>query len=129
MHARFGHALIRGGISLPRTHPSTMARDAVWGKVIAPVCPNVASSVDLREAVFGRIGAMRHERAGAEGFSGIDSDVSGARAPTARQVPIDAHYRNLDLSVQVRPAIWACRHASCSGPSPRPAKRLPADCV
>lgn len=100
MHARFGYDLIRGGISLPRTDPTTMALCAVLGKVISPVSPNAASSVYLREAVFGLIGAMLHERSGVEGFSGIDSDISGARALAAGQAYIDAHYRNPDLSVQ-----------------------------
>ena len=100
MHARFGYDLIRGGISLPRTDPTTMALCAVLGKVIGPVTPNPASSVYLREAVFGLIGAMLHERSGSEGFAGIDSDLSGARALAAGQAYIDAHYRNPDLTIQ-----------------------------
>jgi AraC family transcriptional activator of tynA and feaB len=100
MHARFGYDLIRGGISLPRTDPTTMALCAVLGKVIGPIVPNPASSVYLREAVFGLIGAMLHERSGAQGFAGIESDISGARALAAGQAYIDAHYRNPDLTVQ-----------------------------
>jgi AraC family transcriptional regulator, positive regulator of tynA and feaB len=100
MHARFGYDLIRGGINLPRTDPTTMALCAVLGKVIGPVAPNSASSLYLREAVFGLIGAMLHERLGAEGFAGIESDISGARALAAGQAYIDAHYRNPDLTVQ-----------------------------
>ena len=54
----------------------------------------------MREALFGLIGAMLHERSGTSGFSGIDSDISGAQALAQGQAYIDAHYRNHDLSIQ-----------------------------
>lgn len=100
MHARFGYDLIRGGISLPRHDPTTMALCAVLGKVFGPVTPNEASATYLREAVFGLIGAMLHERSGKENFAGVESDISGARALAAGQAYIDAHYRNPDLTMQ-----------------------------
>ena len=100
MHARFGYELIRGGISVPRHDPTNLALCAVLGKVFGKAPVNAASTIYLREAVFGLIGALLHERSGQEGFSGIDSDLCGARALASGQAYIDSHYRNPDLSIQ-----------------------------
>lgn len=99
MHARFGYDLIRGGISLPRHDPTNLALCAVLGKVFNG-SGNAASATYLREAMFGLIGAMLHERSGSEGFAAVDSDLSGARALAQGQAYIDAHYRNPDLTIQ-----------------------------
>lgn len=99
MHARFGYDLIRGGISVPRHDPTNLALCAVMGKVFGGN-GNAATEGYLREAMFGLIGAMLHERNGAEGFQGIESDLSGARALAQGQAYIDAHYRNPDLTIQ-----------------------------
>ena len=99
MHARFGYDLIRGGISVPRFDPTNMALCAVLGKVVRGI-ENATSEAYMREALFGLIGAMLHERSGTSGFSGIDSDISGAQALAQGQAYIDAHYRNHDLSIQ-----------------------------
>ncbi|WP_137111181.1 helix-turn-helix domain-containing protein [Rhodobacter sp. SY28-1] len=99
MHARFGYDLIRGGISVPRFDPTSMALCAVLGKVVKGI-ENATSEAYMREALFGLIGAMLHERSGTSGFSGIDSDISGAQALAQGQAYIDAHYRNHDLSIQ-----------------------------
>lgn len=80
MQARFGYDLIRGGISVPRHDPTNLALCAVLGKVFGQPSSNAASNTYLREAIFGLIGAMLHERSGQEGFAGIDSDLGGARA-------------------------------------------------
>lgn len=98
MHARFGYDLIRGGISLPRHDPTNTALCAVLGKVFSAP-DNAATQGYLREAMFGLIGAMLHERTGHEGFAGIDSDIGGARALAQGQAYIDAHYRNPDLTI------------------------------
>ncbi len=100
MHARFGYDLIRGGISVPRHDPTNLALCAVLGKVFGQSASNVASNTYLREAIFGLIGALLHERSGQEGFAGIDSDLGGARALAAGQAYIDSHYRNPDLTIQ-----------------------------
>lgn len=99
MHARFGYAMIRGGISLPRHDPTTLALCAVLGKAFTGSA-NATTEGYLREAMFGLIGAMLHERSGAEGFQGIDCELSGARALAHGQAYIDAHYRNPDLTIQ-----------------------------
>lgn len=99
MHARFGYDLIRGGVSLPRFDPTNIALCAVLGKVIKGI-ENATSEAYMREALYGLIGAMLHERSGADGFSKIDSDISGANALAQGQAYIDAHYRNHELSIQ-----------------------------
>lgn len=99
MHARFGHDLLRGGISLPRHDPTNIALCAVLGKVFTSG-ESAATQSYLREAMFGLIGVMLHERSAMDGFSGIDSDISGARALAQGQSYIDAHYRNPDLTIQ-----------------------------
>lgn len=99
MHARFGYDLIRGGISLPSQDPTTLALCAVLGKVFARTT-SPGASLHLREAMFGLIGAMLHERSGHEGYAGVDSDLSGARALAQGQAYIDAHFRNPDLTIQ-----------------------------
>lgn len=99
MHARFGEGLLRGGISLPRHDPTNIALCAVLGKVFASG-ENAATQSYLREAMFGLIGVMLHERGGASDFHGIDSDISGARALAQGQTYIDAHYTNPDLTIQ-----------------------------
>jgi AraC family transcriptional regulator, positive regulator of tynA and feaB len=100
MHARFGYDLIRGGIAVPRHDPTNLALYAVLGKVFGQPSVNAASSTYLREAVFGLIGALLHERSGQQGFAGIDSDLSGARSLASGQAYIDSHYRNPDLTIQ-----------------------------
>lgn len=99
MHARFGHDLIRGGISLSRHDPTTLALCAVLGKVISRA-GNPRSDLHLREAMFGLIGATLHEQSGSEGFVGVDSDLSGARALAQGKAYIDAHFRNPELTIQ-----------------------------
>lgn len=99
MHARFGYDLIRGGISLPRHDPTTLALCAVLGKVFART-GNPSADLHLREAMFGLIGATLHERSGSDGFSGVDSDLSGAHALAQGQAYIDAHFRNPELTIQ-----------------------------
>lgn len=98
MHARFGYDLIRGGISVPRHDPTNIALCAVLGRVFA-ASENAATQGYLREAMFGLIGAMLHERSGQDGFSGIDSDLGSARTLAQGQAYIDAHYRNPDLTI------------------------------
>lgn len=99
MHARFGCDLIRGGISLPRHDPTTLALCAVLGKVFART-GNPGSHLHLREAMFGLLGAMLHEQTGSEGYADVHSDLSGARALAQGQAYIDAHFRDPDLTIQ-----------------------------
>lgn len=99
MHARFGYDLIRGGITLSRQDPATIALCAVLAKALAHKPASAAASSCLREAVFGLLGATLHERSGREAHEGIDSDLSGAHALAATQAYINAHYRRPDLSV------------------------------
>lgn len=99
MHARFGYDLIRGGIALPRHDPTSMALYAVLGKVFSTQ-ENAASQSYLREAMFGLIGAMLHERSPHVGYSAVDSDLGSAGALAQGQAYIDAHYRNPDLTIE-----------------------------
>lgn len=100
MHARFGYELIRGGIALPRQDPATMGITAVITKVLTRDASGTVADGFLREALFGLLGAMLHERSSKEDYRGVDSDLSGARALAAGQAYIDAHYRSPDLSIQ-----------------------------
>ena len=100
MHARFGYDLIRGGISLPRQDPATIALCAVLAKALSQESASAAVNSCLREAVFGLIGVSLHERSGKETHEGVESDLAGAHALAAAQAYINAHYRRHDLSVQ-----------------------------
>lgn len=99
MHARFGYDLIRGGISLPRHDPTTLALCAVLGKVFGADA-NASTQIYLREAMFGLIGATLHERSGKSGYMGIDSDLGGARALAQGQAYMDTHFRDPELTIQ-----------------------------
>lgn len=98
MHARFGYDLIRGGISVPRHDPTNLALCAVLGRVFA-ASGNQVTHGYLREAMFGLIGAMLHERSGQVDFAGIDSDLGSARTLAQGQAYIDAHYRNPGITI------------------------------
>lgn len=100
MHARFGYELIQGGIALPRQDPATMGITAVISKVLTRDASGTVADGYLREALFGLLGAMLHERSSQQDYRGIDSDISGARALAAGQAYIDAHYRSPDLTIQ-----------------------------
>lgn len=100
MHARFGYDLIRGGITLPRHDPTTAGITAVVSKVLSRDSTTTVADGYLREALFGLLGAMLHERTTRDDYRGIDSDISGARALASGQAYIDAHYRRPDLSIQ-----------------------------
>jgi AraC family transcriptional regulator, positive regulator of tynA and feaB len=100
MHARFGYDLIRGGIALPRQDPATMGIAAVISKVLTRDTSTSVTEGFLREALFGLLGAMLHERSSHEDYKGVESDISGARALAAGQAYIDAHYCRPDLSIQ-----------------------------
>lgn len=100
MHARFGYDLIRGGIALPRQDAVTIGISAVVAKVLARETGSTVADGYLREALFGLLGAMLHERSSKEGYRGVDSDLSGARALASGQAYLDAHYRSPDLSIQ-----------------------------
>lgn len=100
MHARFGYDLIRGGITLPRKDAVEMGISAVVAKVLSRDAGGTVADGYLREALFGLLGAMLHERSSKDGYSGIDSDLSGARALACGQAYLDAHYRSPDLTIQ-----------------------------
>jgi AraC-like DNA-binding protein len=100
MHARFGYDLIRGGIALPRQDPATTGIAAVISKVLRQDASVSATESFLREALFGLLGAMLHERSARDDYKNMDSDVGGARALAAGQAYIDAHYARPDLSIQ-----------------------------
>lgn len=100
MHARFNYDLIRGGMSLSRQDPTVVALCAVLAKALEPSVGNEASASYLREAMFGLIGAILHERSGRDNFAGIAGEIGEARALSAGRAYLDAHYRNPDLSVQ-----------------------------
>ena len=89
MHARFGYDLIRGGIALPRQDPATMGITAVISKVLSRDATSTVADGFLREALFGLLGAMLHERSSQDDYKGVDSDLSGARALAAGQAYID----------------------------------------
>lgn len=100
MHARFGYDLIRGGIALPRQDPTTKGISAVVSKVLSRDATGTVADGYLREALFGLLGVMLHERSTQDSYKGVDCDLSGARALAAGQAYIDAHYRGPDLSIQ-----------------------------
>jgi AraC family transcriptional regulator, positive regulator of tynA and feaB len=99
MHARFGYDLIRGGISLPRQEAMAMGISAVVAKALSRDTAGTVADTYLREALFGLLGAMLYERAGADTYQKIDADIGGARALASGQAYIDAHYRNPDFSI------------------------------
>ena len=77
-----------------------MGISAVVSKVLSrPTADSIADGY-LREALFGLLGAILHERSAQDGYKGIDSDISGARALTSGQAYLDAHYCSPDLSIQ-----------------------------
>jgi AraC family transcriptional activator of tynA and feaB len=100
MHARFGYDLIQGGIALPRHDATTMGISAVVAKVLSRGSTGTIADGYLREALFGLLGAMLHERSAQGSYKGIDSDISGARALASGQAYIDAHFCRPDLSIQ-----------------------------
>jgi AraC family transcriptional activator of tynA and feaB len=100
MHARFGYDMIRGGIALPRQDAATMGISAVVAKVLSRDAGGTVADGYLREALFGLLGAMLHERSSQDGYRGVDSDLSGARALASGQAYLDAHYRSPELSIQ-----------------------------
>lgn len=100
LHARFGYDLIRGGIALPRQDAATAGIAAVVAKVLSRDASGTVADSFLREALFGLLGAILHERSSLDDYKGIESDISGARAVAAGQAYIDAHYRSPDLSIQ-----------------------------
>ncbi len=100
MHARFGYDLIRGGISLPRQEAEVVGISAVVAKVMSRGPEASVADGFLREAFFGLLGAILHERSGAEGYRGVEMDLSGARALASGQAYLDANYRNPGLSIQ-----------------------------
>lgn len=99
MHARFGYDLIRGGIALPRQDATAMGISAVVAKVVSRDTTGTIADTHLREALFGLLGAILHERSGTESYENIESDVSGARALASGQAYIDAHYRSPEFSI------------------------------
>lgn len=99
MHARFGYDLIRGGIAVPRQDATSIGISAVVAKVLSRDTTGTVADTYLREALFGLLGAMLHERSGTDGYKNIDSDISGARALASGQAYIDAHYRSPDFSI------------------------------
>ena len=99
MHARFGYDLIRGGIALPRHDAMAIGISAVVAKVASRSTTGTIADTYLREALFGLLGAMLHERSGTEGYRDVDSDISGARALASGQAYIDAHYRSPEFSI------------------------------
>lgn len=100
MHARFGYDLIKGGIAFPRQDATTMGISAVVSKVLSRGPTGSISDGYLREALFGLLGAILHERSAQDGYKGVDSDISSARALNSGQAYLDAHYRSPDLSIQ-----------------------------
>ena len=99
MHARFGYDLIRGGITLPRQDAAAMGISAVVAKVLSRDAGSAVADGYLREALFGLLGAMLHDRSCRSDYRGMDSDIGGARALVSGQAYIDAHYRSPDLSI------------------------------
>lgn len=97
MWSRFGEH-IRGGLFLPRSDQTTVAICAVLAKAFSRSA-NDAQSGFLREALFGLIGAMLHERADGERMSAVDADVSGAQVLQRGIAYIDSRFADPELAV------------------------------
>jgi len=98
MDKRFGYD-IRTGLFLPRTDHTALALMAVLAKTFSP---EITLDQDnyLREAMYGLLGVMLHERQNRSGFSGMDSEISGAQLLQRALAYIDSRYGNCELSIQ-----------------------------
>ncbi|NGO55764.1 helix-turn-helix domain-containing protein, partial [Allomesorhizobium camelthorni] len=100
MWARFGDQ-IRGGLFLPRSDQTAVAICAVLSKAFTRPAGDAQSGF-LREALFGLIGAMLHERAEGDRVSAIEADVSGAQVLKRGLAYIDNRFGDPELTI---PAI------------------------
>ncbi len=98
MRARFGEN-IRSGLFLPRNDYTALAITSVLAKAfMTDDAPQQHSY--LKEAMFGLLGVMLHEREGRDRFLEIDADISGAQLLKRGLSYIDAQFGQLDLTIQ-----------------------------
>lgn len=98
MDKRFGYD-IRTGMFLPRTDHTATALMAVLAKTFSPeITPDQDNY--LREAMYGLLGVMLHERQNRSGFSGMDAEIGGAQLLQRALAYIDTRYGNCELSIQ-----------------------------
>jgi AraC-like DNA-binding protein len=98
MDKRFGYE-IRTGMYLPRTDHTALALIAVLAKTFSPeITPDQDNY--LREAMYGLLGVMLHERQNRSGFSRMDSEIGGAQLLQRALAHIDSRYGNCELSIQ-----------------------------
>ncbi|HWU61944.1 MAG TPA: helix-turn-helix domain-containing protein [Ensifer sp.] len=98
MDKRFGYD-IRTGMYLPRTDHTALALMAVLAKTFSPETTPDQDNY-LREAMYGLLGVMLHERQNRSGFAGMDSEIGGAQLLQRALAYIDSKYGNSELSVQ-----------------------------
>jgi AraC family transcriptional regulator, positive regulator of tynA and feaB len=97
MRARFGDRL-PGGLFVPRSDQTAVAICAVLSKVFTRGVDDAQGGY-LREALFGLIGAMLHERGQVAGVAAIEADMSGADVLKRGIAYIDSRFADPDLAI------------------------------
>ena len=97
MWDRFGDR-IDGGLFLPRTDATAIAISAVVGKAFS-ASANEMQCGFLREAMFGLIGAMLHNRQDSASVSGLNADISGAELLKRGMAYIDNRFGDPELTI------------------------------
>ena len=98
MEKRFGYD-IKTGLFLPRTDHTALALMAVLAKTFSTeITPDQDNY--LREAMYGLLGVMLHERRQRSGFSGMDSEIGGAQLLQRALAYVDSHFGDCELTIQ-----------------------------
>jgi AraC family transcriptional regulator, positive regulator of tynA and feaB len=98
MSRRFNHD-IRTGLFLPRADHTALALMAVLAKTFSrDITPD--QDLYLKEALYGLLGVMLHERQDRSSYSGIDSEIGGAQLLKRALSYIDTHFGDCELTIQ-----------------------------
>ncbi|MBS4019953.1 MAG: helix-turn-helix domain-containing protein [Dechloromonas sp.] len=97
MRARFGDG-IPGGLFLPSSDQTAVAICAVLSKVFSRGVDDAQGGF-LREALFGLIGAMLHERGPGDRPAAIEADLSGAQVLKRGIAYMDSRFTDPDLAI------------------------------
>lgn len=98
MRARFGEN-IRSGLFMPRNDYTALAIASVLAKAFSTGSSPEQTGY-LKEAMFGLLGVMLHEREGRERFAEIEADMGGAQLLKQGLAYLDAHFDRCDLTIQ-----------------------------
>jgi AraC family transcriptional regulator, positive regulator of tynA and feaB len=98
MSRRFNHD-IKTGLFLPRADHTALALMAVLAKTFSlEITPD--QDLYLKEALYGLLGVMLHERQNRSGYSGMDSEIGGAQLLQRALAHIDSNFGDCELTVQ-----------------------------